>query len=187
MFFSLHVWHTWLPPTLQRGCVPWSRVPRWGLLGTQVPWQGPPTSCRKPGSSFVCLMPPGKAHCFSTLGELPRLGALAAPASQQVGRLASSRGIQASQVGSCCWIRVCSVIKTCKVVPSSPFKRGARGLVGAGITVLVEVLFVLVWLSWLQAVVPLASLVSYYHFYPSRICSLGKILVPMQGRWLKPH
>lgn len=115
MFFSLHVWHTWLPPTLQRGCVPWSRVPRWGLLGTRVPWQGPPTSCRKPGSSFVCLMPPGKAHCFSTLGELPRLGALAAPASQQVGRLASSRGIQASQVGSCCWIRVCSVIKTCKV------------------------------------------------------------------------
>lgn len=167
--------------------LPWSRVPRWGYWGHESPGKGHAHLVGSPVLPLCALMPPGKAHCFSTLGELPRLGALAALASQQVGRLASSRGIQASQVGSCCRIRVCSVIKTCKVVPSSPFKRGARGLPGAGITALAEVLFVLVWLFWPQAVVPLASLVGYCHFYPSQIRSLGKILVPVQGRWLKLH
>lgn len=53
------------------------------------------------------------------------------------------------------------MIKMCKVVPSSPFGREARSLTGAGITAPVEVVFALVWLSWLQAVAPLASLVGY--------------------------
>lgn len=46
------------------------------------------------------------------------------------------------------------MIKTCKVVPPSPFGMEACSLAGAGITAPVEVVFVLVWLFWLQAVPP---------------------------------
>lgn len=154
------------------------------LLGTRVFWQGPRTPCRKHGASFVCLVPPGEAHCFSTLGELPRLGELAAFASQKVGRLASPRGIRLSQVGSRCWIRGCGVIKTCKVFSSSPLGREVPGPWDIST---VEVLLVLVWLSWPQAIVPLASLLGSCQFYPSQICSPGWRQVPVQCRWLEPH
>lgn len=87
------------------------------LLGAHVPWQGPRTPCRKHGASFVCLVPPGKAHCSSTLGELPRLGALAAVCSSAGWQARVSR----RDPGKPGWLLLpdqgCGVIKTCKVFP----------------------------------------------------------------------
>lgn len=173
-------------PGMQRGCVPASCVEMGNCWGHVSPGKG---QARLVGSAvlpFVCLVPPGKARCFSTLGELPRAGSAGSRSLlSRLAGLASSRGIQASQVGSCRRIRVCGVIKTCKVVPSSPFLREAGGLTGAGITALVEVVLVLVWLSWRQAVAPLASLVGYCRFYPSQICSPGKILNPCAAQMVE--
>lgn len=155
------------------------------LLGTRVPWQGPHMPHRKQGACFVCLVPPGKAHCSSTLGELPRLAVLAAVLL--LSRLAGScppRGIRASQAGSRCWVRGCGVIKTCKVFPSFPLGREGPNPWDNST---VEVLPVLVWHSWPQAIVPLASLLGSCQFYPSQICSPGWRRVPVQCRWLKPH
>lgn len=168
--------------------LPRSPVPRRGTVGDTRPLARA-AHVLSEARCFLCL--PRASRESPSLLHLGRAAKAGSAGSRsllsRLAGFASSPGMRASQVGSCCRIRVCGVIKTCKVVPSSPFRREAGGLAGAGITAPPEVVLVPAWVSRLRAVAPLASLVGHCQFYPSQICSPGEILVPVQCRWLKPH